>query len=179
MGAPKLDELPHYTYQEYVEWEGRWELIDGIPYAMSPAPMKKHQALANRMGRLLDEALEECEACYASQPVDWKISEDTVVQPDNLIICEEPEGLYITKAPPLIVEILSPSTARKDEGLKFHLYESEGVIWYLIVNPAESLVKIYENIEGRFVKRLDATDESFDFTRLPCNLKVDFSRLWS
>jgi hypothetical protein len=33
--------LPHYTYEEYWLWEGRWELIVGIPYAMIPAPMDK------------------------------------------------------------------------------------------------------------------------------------------
>lgn len=35
--------LPHYTYDEYCQWEGRWELIEGIPYAMSPAPSPRHQ----------------------------------------------------------------------------------------------------------------------------------------
>lgn len=30
--------LPHYTYSDYCNWEGRWELIEWIPYAMSPAP---------------------------------------------------------------------------------------------------------------------------------------------
>jgi hypothetical protein len=30
--------LPHYTYADYVQWEGKWEVIDGVPHAMSPAP---------------------------------------------------------------------------------------------------------------------------------------------
>jgi hypothetical protein len=30
--------LPHYTYEDYCKWEGRWELINGIPHTMSPAP---------------------------------------------------------------------------------------------------------------------------------------------
>jgi hypothetical protein len=33
--------LPYYTYEDYVQWEGKWELIDGIPYAMSPAHTPK------------------------------------------------------------------------------------------------------------------------------------------
>ena len=37
--------LPHYTYEDYCQWEGRWELIDGIPYAMSPAPTPHHQRI--------------------------------------------------------------------------------------------------------------------------------------
>ena len=43
MSAIKL--LPHYTYEDYCNWEGRWELIDGIPFAMSPAPTPRHQWL--------------------------------------------------------------------------------------------------------------------------------------
>ena len=41
--------LPHYTYDDYCNWEGRWELIEGIPYAMSPLPIPKHQIIANNL----------------------------------------------------------------------------------------------------------------------------------
>ena len=43
MGAVKL--LPYYTYKDYCNWEGRWELINGIPFAMSPAPIPRQQWL--------------------------------------------------------------------------------------------------------------------------------------
>ncbi|HZH65515.1 MAG TPA: hypothetical protein VEY10_11550 [Flavisolibacter sp.] len=49
-GAVKI--LPYYTYEDYVQWEGKWELIDGIPHAMSPAPTPKHQIIANTLGAL-------------------------------------------------------------------------------------------------------------------------------
>ncbi|HEO65459.1 MAG TPA: Uma2 family endonuclease, partial [Spirochaetes bacterium] len=39
----KIDYIPRYTYEDYVNWEGRWELIDGLPYAMSPLPSINHQ----------------------------------------------------------------------------------------------------------------------------------------
>lgn len=178
MGAPAIEDLPHYQFDDYLQWEGRWELIDGIPYAMAPAPMKKHQALSSRMARLLDEALDGCETCYASLPVDWKIAEDTVVQPDNLIICESPDGLYITQTPPLVVEILSPSSERVDKGRKLRLYQDAGVLWYLIVDPNDETVCIYENLDGRFVKRVETADKTFRFERLQCDVDVDFSRLW-
>jgi hypothetical protein len=42
MGFPNKI-LPHYTYEDYCRWEGQWELIDGIPYAMSPMPRPQHQ----------------------------------------------------------------------------------------------------------------------------------------
>jgi len=90
MGSPGiLRAFPHYTYEDYRQWEGRWELIQGVPYAMAPMPRPKHQLLSNRIARLLEEALEEagCPGCVALLPVDWKIAEDTVVQPDNLGFC--------------------------------------------------------------------------------------------
>ncbi len=47
--------LPYYTYDDYCKWEGRWEIIDGIPHAMSPAPNPKHQAVgANIIYELID-----------------------------------------------------------------------------------------------------------------------------
>jgi len=47
-------ELPHYTYEDYSNWEGRWELIQGIPYAMSPSPSYTHQRISQKIARLLD-----------------------------------------------------------------------------------------------------------------------------
>ena len=45
------EDLPHYTYEDYVQWEGRWELIKGIPYAMVPMPALRHQELCQNIGR--------------------------------------------------------------------------------------------------------------------------------
>jgi len=41
----KYKYLPSYTYEDYKSWEGDWELINGIPYAMAPSPIKIHQKL--------------------------------------------------------------------------------------------------------------------------------------
>jgi len=125
MGVLKEEDLPQYTYEDYKLWEGDWELIYGVPYAMSPAPMIKHQKISNNIARYLSEALEECKTCQALLPVDWKIDNHTVVEPDNLVICHEPQNeAYITKAPKVIFEILSKSTAHKDKNLKYSLYEN-------------------------------------------------------
>ena len=83
----KPEESRIYSYKDYVQWEGRWELIDGIPYAMSPAPTPKHQMIANTLGALFYLALKNCKHCKAYQFVDFKIAEHTVVQPDISILC--------------------------------------------------------------------------------------------
>ena len=60
MGAIKKEYLPNYTYDEYVLWEGNWELIYGVPYAMAPAPMIKHQAISNKIAWQLQNVLQAC-----------------------------------------------------------------------------------------------------------------------
>ena len=43
MGALQNDIIyPHYTYDDYKNWQGDWELIRGVPYAMAPSPLKTH-----------------------------------------------------------------------------------------------------------------------------------------
>lgn len=171
-------DLPHYTYKDYLHWEGRWELLDGIAYAMTPAPSIDHQRISQKIARLLDEALENCEQCVALLPVDWKITEDTVVQPDNLVVCYQPSGSYITKAPSLIFEILSASTRTKDEKIKFRLYETESVLYYCLVDPDEKIIKIFLLREGRYVKKIDATTETFQFNLSECQITFDCSKVW-
>ena len=181
MGVVKLEDLPHYTYEDYKQWDDNWEIIYGQAYCMSPAPMIKHQAISSKIARILEEQLEECRKCKSLLPVDWKIAEDTVVQPDNSVICHNPRHeAYITKAPRIIFEILSKSTAKKDTGLKFNLYEQEGVQYYIIVNPQERVAKVYELKEGRYIKVVDATDEKVIFTLKECEkeLEFDFSKIW-
>jgi len=181
MSAIRLDELPYYLYEDYKLWEGDWELIYGMPYAMSPAPMIKHQSISNNIAWHLKELLEDCQKCKSLLPVDWKISDDTIVQPDNLVICHHPRnGAYLTKAPTIIFEILSKSTASKDKNLKYKLYEQEGVKYYIIVDPNDNVAKVYKLKNGKYVKVCDAVDESVNFELKECSktLKFDFSKIW-
>jgi len=181
MGALKLDDLPRYTYEDYKRWEGQWEIIYGIAYAMSPMPIIKHQHISNNIAWELKNQLKECTTCKALLPVDWKISEETIVQPDNSVICHTPEHeAYLTKAPKIIFEILSPSTAKKDMGLKYDLYEKEGVAYYIIVNPDDNVAKVYALKEGRYIKVCDASDEKVTFEIAECgkNIVFDFAKIW-
>src|SRR3954462_4151281 len=81
--------IPHYTYDDYVQWEGRWELIEGHPIAMSPLPVPVHQRIAAELRTELSLALRKngCRECKAYDPLDYKISVDTILQPDILIVC--------------------------------------------------------------------------------------------
>ena len=175
----KEDYYPSYNYNDYKLWEGDWELIYGIPYAMSPAPMIKHQLISNKIAWQLQESLKDCKKCQALLPIDWKIDEQTVVQPDNLVICHTPNlEAYIKKAPKIIFEILSKSTALKDKNLKFDLYEQEGVNYYAIVDPNESIAKVYILKDGRYIKVCDAYEDIVKFELDECSFNFDFGKIW-
>jgi len=180
MGALKEEYYPSYTYDDYKIWEGEWELIYGIPYAMAPAPMIKHQAISNKIAWQLQDVVKECKICQALLPIDWKVDDSTIVQPDNLVIFHEPEyETHIIKAPKMIFEILSKSTAQKDLHLKYDLYEQEGVRYYIIVNPEDNVAKVYTlNDQGTYMIIADAHNESVDFDLEQCQFTFDFSKIW-
>ena len=124
MSEVKLKYLPKYTYEDYENWEGRWELIYGIPYAMSPAPGIRHQEVTGNINFELKNILINCEECKTLMTVDWRIpdmDDNTVLQPDNLVICKDVKGKYLTDTPVMIFEILSPSTAMKDRHIKYEI----------------------------------------------------------
>ncbi len=179
MGALDYKYLPNYTYDDYLHFEGKWELIDGVAFAMSPAPMKKHQKVSSKISWVLEEMLQDCERCEAYLPIDYKISETTVLQPDNSVLCDDAsDASYITKAPLIIFEILSKSTAMRDMNLKYEIYQQEGVKYYIIVNSEDSMVKLYKLSAGKYIKEGDFDKQKYTFEIEDCRLEFDFSKIW-
>jgi Uma2 family endonuclease len=182
MAAVDYDSFQYYTYAEYKEWDDSWELIDGVAYAMSPAPYPKHQKVVAHIWRELDSSL-ECskDACevYIS-PVDWKVDETTVVQPDIALFCEKTEKQFFSKTPPLVVEVLSKSTAFKDVTLKKDLYEREGVLYYIIVEPNSEVVDVYKLKNKNYSHLGKYTKEDTLTFDLPdnCQTVIDLSRVF-
>ncbi len=179
MLALKEEFLPNYTYEEYKLWEGEWELIDGIAYAMSPAPTVTHQEINLNIGSLIKRALKGCKHCKALPEVDWKIDNDTVVQPDTLVVCNLKErGAYLSQTPEIIFEVLSPSTKKKDRNLKYHLYASEGVKYYIMVDPAGMFAEVYK-LDGT-IYRLEGEykNESYTFDTEACSFSISFEEVF-
>ena len=166
-----------YTYDDYKEWEGDWELIDGIAYAMA-SPSKKHQMLLFTLALFLGKELENCDKCQAFVEMDYKINYETVLRPDLSIVCkEDKEENFISVAPSLIVEIVSKKTVIRDEKVKFRLYEKEGVKYYVLIYPDEKKAKVYLNKEG-FIKKGDFFEGEFEFELNECKAKIDFTKLF-
>ncbi len=169
----------NYTYDDYINWEGEWELIEGIPVSMAPAPVKIHQRLAGEIFMALNQSMkEDCTLCEVLYEVDWKVSEETIFRPDIVLACDDEHESYLTKAPKLIVEILSPSTAKKDETVKFDIYETEGVQYYILVYPNDLKAKVYSLKEGRYIKVGDFTHEVLNFDDLECDMTLDFEKVF-
>ncbi len=173
-----LKYIPHYTYEDYLQWEGRWELIHGFPYAMMPSPSFEHQDVNTKILAQCSNRLINYGHSKAIMYVDWKINEDTVVQPDVSVICKPNFGKFLNVTPTLIFEILSPSTAQKDRFVKYELYQGAGVKYYVLVDINKQGVEIYElkNGEYELVSKISSGDFVFDLEF--CNITIAFSSIW-
>lgn len=170
--------IESYTVQDYLQWEGDWELIHGQPVAMAPSPALEHQQSSAAVFRQLDEALEHCPHCQALFEIDVEFSAETVVRPDVLVICYQPEGERLTRAPDLIFEVVSPRTTRRDEVVKFELYRAEGVGHYVLAYPEAKKAQVWRLTNGEYCKMGDFHDETWRFELSKCAFDFDFSRLW-
>jgi len=141
-----------FTYADFLNWPDdiRAEIIYGVAYIMN-TPAINHQRISGRLFLKLANFLEgkTCEVFTAPVgvrpfPKEDK-SDDTVVIPDIIVVCD-PEKLddySCNGAPDLIIEILSPSTRRKDRHLKRELYQKAGVREYWIVSPNDNEIEVY------------------------------------
>ncbi len=167
----------YYTVSDYNEWEGEWELIYGMPYAMAPSPMFDHQYVVGKIFSLLEQELDECPICFPAVEVDWQVSDDTVVKPDVLVVCKREKR--VTTTPEIIVEVVSPTSIKRDEQTKFKLFEKEGVKYYALVYPEIKRVKVYEHINFKYQKIADFTEEGvFRLKIKDCDISFDTKKLW-
>ena len=168
MNSP-LSTKQRYTAADYATWHDgrRYELFHGGLHAMSPAPNLWHQKTSRNLsfavGRFLPPKA-KCQIFYA--PIDVYLGDDTVVQPDIIVVCD-PQKLVkkgCVGAPDLVIEILSPATAKADWKDKYKLYEEAGVREYWIVNPDDSLLHVFRLTDDKF--RLDGTYTAEDTVKI-------------
>ncbi len=178
MGALKIEDI-NYSYDDYKLWEGDWELIEGVPLAMSPAPVRKHQSIASEIIYNIRMQLENCFMCEVLGEVDYKVSEDTILRPDIVLTCNETHDTYLTKAPEIIVEIISKASAKIDEVYKFDIYEAQKVKYYIIIYPDDLLAKVYKLDGKAYDKQGDFSLESYSFQETTCKIRLDFKKVFA
>jgi Uma2 family endonuclease len=146
--------------------DGRhYEILDG-ELIVNAAPNLRHQRIAGRIYSTIYNYLEQHpigEVFFA--PVDVVFTQRWVVEPDVVYVSNERKailaGANISGAPDLTVEVLSPSTRKKDEITKRHAYENFGVSEYWIVDPELELIKIYRRSEaGRYERMVEISTET-------------------
>ncbi|MDR3601609.1 MAG: Uma2 family endonuclease [Desulfosporosinus sp.] len=151
---PLSKEVRKQTYSDYLTYpdDERWEIIDGVPY-MQSAPTWQHQSISRELLRQFSNYLLQKSCEVFSAPFDLRLSkaeikDENVVdvyQPDLVVICDKSQlkGTGYSGIPNLVIEILSPSTAKTDRLLKFNMYEKFGVQEYWIVEPDMKLVSVF------------------------------------
>lgn len=192
MGLALKNQNQKYTYKDYLSWSDneRWEIINGIAYNMSPAPLRYHQKLLRKLLLVIGNWLEgkTCEVYTA--PFDVRFPEhendpdddiETVVQPDLVVVCN-PQKLDekgVKGAPDWIIEILSSSTAKKDWNEKFNLYEKHKVREYWIIDPDSKNAYIFQlNDQGVLMEKTILEKKGIAECFVLEGLKIDFEEIF-
>ena len=143
-----LSQITWQDVQQLPDDGHRHEAIEGELY-VTPAPSLRHQRISMRLTLLLHDLLVEPgygELFFAPTGVEFPATEEGV-QPDLLFVSNERRGIlaepWIQGPPDLVIEILSPTTAQRDRGVKRKLYERQGVSEYWIVDPEQEVVEQY------------------------------------
>ena len=130
--------------------EQRTEILNGKIYMMASAGINHIRILKN-IFRVFDNFLNGKTCEVFSDNVDVKLDKDNTVIPDLSVVCDpsiiEADGIH--GAPDLIVEVLSPSTAKRDMEDKKELYEKYGVREYWIISPEERSIRVYLLCNGK------------------------------
>jgi len=161
------DPARKYTYEDYEnrDDEVRFELIDGIIYMMA-TPARMHQQISGELYLQMANFLKgkPCRVYYAPFSVRLSVGEgaDTVLEPDLVIICDmtKLDDRGCKGAPEMVVEILSPSTSKKDRTLKFKKYEQAGVKELWFVDPVDKTVAINILKDGEYVVKFHDDSET-------------------
>jgi Uma2 family endonuclease len=162
--------IEYYTYADFLEWDEdfRAELLDG-EIVMMAAPLSKHQRVSGELFFQIRTYLEGKTCRVFAAPFSVRLfpqkdqSDDTVFLPDIVVVCdsEKLDEKGCNGAPDLVIEIISPSTAKYDRILKFRKYQNAGVKEYWIVDPELKTVQVCVLENGRYVMTMfDETEKA-------------------
>lgn len=171
-------------YQQLADDGKRWEVLDGA-LCSTPSPTTTHQPVSSRLHFHLMAALQQPGLAEVfAAPTDLLLSDTTVAVPDLMVIDRRRQHIITPRAvegpPDVVVEILSPSTARRDWALKGGLYARYGIPEYWVVHPTEQTIVVHRIDEGayRVAAELGVGDTltSAAFPPLSIPLRAVFSR---
>lgn len=150
----------------------RHELIDGEHF-VTPAPTRRHQTIVMNLGGHMWQYLRlHPIGSVFNVPLDVILSAHDVVEPDLLYFSREREATFepsqwVKGAPNLVVEVASPSTRRRDETLKRHLYERYGIDEYWLVDPEAGTILVLRLDGGTYHEVARLSVENGDVLTTP------------
>lgn len=187
MPLPKTEQK--YSYADYSTWDEneRWEILDGVPY-MQAAPSRIHQEISLSLLMQFGNYLQgkPCKVYHAPFCVRLDIENNdndikNVVEPDITIVCDSSklDENGCKGSPDMIVEILSPSSGKKDRVDKFNKYEKVGVKVYWVVEPDQKLVSVFLlQPNGRYGRPEMYTDEDKIKVSIFPDLEIDLKSVF-
>jgi Uma2 family endonuclease len=176
------------TYDDFVQFPDdgkRHELIDGEHY-VTPAPRPRHQVILGNLHLLIASWLETHPiGRVLLSPLDVVMSNTDIVEPDLLYLSNERAAATITELhvrgiPELLVEIASPSTRKRDDGIKRRLYEHVGVSEYWTVDPDVDRIRVYRRDGDSFGRPIELSREHGDVLMTPLlpGLEMPLARIF-
>lgn len=146
---------------------------------MSPASVPQHQWIANNLGAEFRAALKRAGChCNGYQPLEYKLSNDTVFNPDLSVVCKPIAKKFLDFAPAIVVEILSGSTGMKDRNVKYPKYEAEGIPYYVMVDAEKDTVEVYRLTDGRYQRQPLDQNKPYKFILTDCSFDLVFGDVW-
>ena len=184
--------LNTYTYQDYKNFDDnmRCEIIEGEVVMMSPAPSVFHQDISGNLYFALRNLLKKKQCKAYSAPIDVLLDyhynfeqSKVILQPDIIVLCDKNklDNRGILGAPDLVVEILSPSTAKYDFGKKMELYLAYGVKEYWVVDTKAQTIHLNFSVDKEFVETIfyaDDKDKNVIKSRLFEELEIPLSEIF-
>ena len=149
-----------YTYEDYLNRDDdiRYELIDGVIHMLA-SPARVHQGISGEIHVQLYNFLKgkPCKVYYAPFTVRLSVGQgaDTVLEPDLVVICDMSilDDRGCKSAPDMVIEILSPSTSKKDTTIKYNKYLQAGVKEYWVVSPDDKTVIVHILKDDEYVTK--------------------------
>ena len=177
---------PKITVKEFFEMdleEGYYyELINGI-IVKKQAPKPIHQNASMNLSRILSNYVFENKLgkLFAS-PIDIFFDDYNNTQPDILFIKKERDFIItdrgIEGSPDLIVEILSPSSFKRDKKEKFELYMQFGVQEYWIVDPYYKSIEVFVLENNKYVLAFEASEAGIIQSKVLEGLSLEISTVF-
>jgi Uma2 family endonuclease len=175
------------TYADFVRFPDdgrRHELIDGEHY-VSPSPNLRHQIVLQRLNVALANHVNASRAGLVLFKVDCVFSFFDVVEPDLVIVLNDRHDILtkrnIKGAPSILVEVLSPSTSKRDRTLKRDLYERHGAREYWLIDAVKNTIAVHRMTKAEFAEpaMLSLQDEDVLSTRLLPGFELSLDELFN